>query len=86
MVTGQGSKITLILKWLQMSNMLNDGSKLSSKRVTGFAILLLLIISVIFEQGFAKPLDNEKFKALTWLLEICLVTIVAEKFSKNKDV
>jgi hypothetical protein len=85
-VTGQGSKITLILKWLQMSNMLNDGSKLSSKRVTGFAILILLIISVIFEQGFSKPLDNEKFKALTWLLEICLVTIVAEKFSKNKDV
>ena len=68
------------------NNMLNDGNKLSSKRVTGFTILLLLIFSVIFEQGFEKPLDNEKFKALTWLLEICLVTIVAEKFSKNKDV
>jgi len=67
-------------------NVLSSEGKISSKRLISLIAFLMLCIGFIANLFWDSTIDEHIYKAMEWVVEVGMGTIVAEKFgSKGSD-
>lgn len=62
-----------------LKDMLSEGSKVSSKRVTLVVLLLIVTVSYYCEQFFNCKVSLDKFNAMITLTEVALFAVLGDK-------
>lgn len=66
-----------------INNCLNDGTKVSSKRVVTLLAFLMMSIGFIFNLFWDFTIDEFIYESMQWVVMIGLGATASEKFSKT---